>query len=322
MAEVKSLSWLGHLTKTTVLMTLVLLSAGALVTSTGSGLAVPDWPLSYGQFFPPMIGGILYEHGHRLIAGAVALLAVVQAFLIWKYETRLLVKRLAWFSVVVVLTQASLGGLTVLLRLPPQVSVSHACLAQIFFSVVVILALMMSKLWKNFKWSESVAKDKWLQALATLLPLAFFMQLIFGATMRHLGAGLAIPDFPLSFGRWVPSHFTLAILIHYCHRVGALTMVVLATLTVIRVYQKHVFNMSLMAMAGLLSAFVALQIMMGAMIIWLKKPVFLTTSHLVVGACCLATSVVIAVWVRRHASEKISQDREVPSPLHPQWVIQ
>jgi cytochrome c oxidase assembly protein subunit 15 len=152
--------------------------------------------------------------------------------------------------------------------------------------------------------------------------VAFFIQLILGATMRHLGAGLAIPDFPLSFGKWVPSYFSTAILIHYSHRVGALTMVVLAALTVIRVYQKHVFNMSLMAMSGLLVAFVALQIMMGAMIIWLKKPVPLTTAHLVVGACCLATSVVIAVWVRRHAREKLSQEGGVPSPVQPQWVTQ
>ena len=95
MVPVGNLSWLSHFTKVTVGLTVVLLSAGALVTSTGSGLAVPDWPLSYGQFFPPMIGGILYEHGHRLIAGAVALTAVVQAVLIWKYESRTSVKRLA-----------------------------------------------------------------------------------------------------------------------------------------------------------------------------------------------------------------------------------
>jgi len=295
--------WLSLLTKVTVAMTVILLSAGALVTSTGSGLAVPDWPLSYGQFFPPMIGGILYEHGHRLIAGAVAMLAVIQAILIWKFESRTTVKKLALFSVVVVLSQATLGGLTVLLRLPHSVSVSHACLAQIFFSTVCVIALMMSKHWRDLKLSRDVASDAFLQAAVFVLPIAFFVQLLFGATMRHTGAGLAIPDFPRSFGYWVPPVFTPSILIHFCHRVGALTMVVLVGVVVTRIYRKHTLKLDLIGFAGLLSAFVALQIMMGAVIIWLRKPVPITSAHLVVGACCLATSVVLAVLVKRHAFE-------------------
>lgn len=299
----KSSSWLSLLTKITVGATVVLLSAGALVTSTGSGLAVPDWPLSYGQFFPPMIGGILYEHGHRLIAGAVALLAVVQAILIWKFERRTAVRRLALFSVVVVLSQATLGGLTVLLRLPHSVSVSHACLAQIFFSTVCVIALMMSKHWSFFKSSEDIANDSFLQTAVTILPFAFFIQLLFGATMRHTGAGLAIPDFPRSFGQWVPPTFTQPILIHFCHRVGALTMVVWVAVVVGRIYRRHSLKLDLVGIGGLLSAFVAMQIMMGAVIIWLRKPVPFTTAHLVVGACCLGTSVVLAVLVKRHAVE-------------------
>jgi cytochrome c oxidase assembly protein subunit 15 len=321
MVPVGNLSWLSHFTKVTVGLTVVLLSAGALVTSTGSGLAVPDWPLSYGQFFPPMIGGILYEHGHRLIAGAVALTAVVQAVLIWKYESRNSVKRLALFSVLVVLSQALLGGLTVILRLPPQVSVSHACLAQIFFSTVVVIALMMSKTWKDFSASSAVGQDRILQALVTILPLAFFVQLLFGATMRHTGAGLAIPDFPLSFGHWVPETFTSAIFIHYGHRVGAFTMVLLVSLTVFRIYQRHLLNLTLMAVGGLLAAFVALQIMMGAFIIWLRKPVPITSAHLVVGACCLATSVLLAVLVRRHANE-IQTSGFSKTDSSGQWVTQ
>jgi len=299
----KSSSWLSLVTKITVMMTVILLSAGALVTSTGSGLAVPDWPLSYGQFFPPMIGGILYEHGHRLIAGAVAILAVIQAACIWKFEERTQVKRLALFSVIVVLSQATLGGLTVLLRLPPSVSVSHACLAQIFFSTVCVIALLTSQYWRNFKASKEVASDHVLQWAVLVLPVAFFIQLLMGATMRHTGAGLAIPDFPRSFGQWVPPTFTQPILIHFGHRVGALTMVVLVSLVVMRIYRKHSLKLDLIGAAGLLSAFVAMQIMMGAIIIWLRKPVPLTTAHLVVGASCLATSVVLAVLVKRNAYE-------------------
>ncbi len=315
----KNISWLSHLTKVTVFLTLILLSAGALVTSTGSGLAVPDWPLSYGQFFPPMIGGILYEHGHRLIAGAVAWVTVIQAFLIWKFESRTTVKRLAFFSVAVVLSQAILGGLTVLLRLPPSVSVSHACLAQIFFSTVCVIALMTSQSWSSFTLSKEVKNDSLLQWAVTFLPIAFFVQLLLGATMRHTGAGLAIPDFPRSFGHWVPSSFTQPILIHFCHRIGALTMVVLVTLVVARIYQKHSLKLGLVATGGLLAAFVALQIMMGAMIIWLRKPVPLTTAHLVVGACCLATSVVLAVLVKRQAIEIKDFTTVSESSIKPSW---
>jgi heme a synthase len=325
MLNQQSPSWLSGFTKLTVVMTVILLGAGALVTSTGSGLAVPDWPLSYGQFFPPMIGGILYEHGHRLIAGSVAVLAVIQAILLWKFEPRSTVKKLGVFSVVVVLCQATLGGLTVLLRLPHSVSASHACLAQIFFSTMVVIALMMSKFWQKFEPSKALKQDSFLRLLASILPAAFFVQLIFGATMRHTGAGLAIPDFPMSFGQWIPPTLTPAILIHFCHRVGAFTMVLLVTLTVARIYQKHGLQLGLVAVGGLLAALVALQIMMGALIIWLKRPVPLTSAHLVVGACCLATSVVLAVLVRRKSEATSSSSSSLEfsgASLSPNWVAQ
>lgn len=312
MVPTRNIIWLSHLTKFTTLMTLILLSVGALVTSTGSGLAVPDWPLSYGQFFPPMIGGILYEHGHRLLAGSVAILATIQAALIWRFESRAAVKYLGFFSVGVVLSQAVLGGITVLFRLPPAVSISHACLAQIFFSTIVVIALITSDFWKNFAASEEIKKDSFLQLGSWMLPFVFFVQLLFGATMRHTGAGLAIPDFPLSFGHWLPPVFTTPILIHFCHRAGAFTIVVLVTLVLIRIYQKHSLQLGIIAIAGLLAAFVTLQIMMGAMIIWLKKPVLLTTAHLAVGACCLGTSVVLAVVVRRHARD-LQNKKKSPS---------
>jgi len=116
--------------------TLILIVAGGLVTSTGSGLAVPDWPLSFGTLFPEMTGGVLYEHGHRLIAGTVALLAIALMIWILKKETRRWVKVIAVTAVAAVLCQALLGGLTVLFRLPTPISVSHACLAQLFFCLI------------------------------------------------------------------------------------------------------------------------------------------------------------------------------------------
>ncbi|MBI4056302.1 MAG: COX15/CtaA family protein, partial [Elusimicrobia bacterium] len=131
----------------TAVSTFFLILAGATVTSTGSGLSVPDWPLSYGQFFPPMVGGVFFEHGHRMIAGTVGLLTSVLLFWVLAQEPRTWVRVLAcstWFAV---LTQAILGGITVLYQLPKLISIAHACLAQIFFCLLVTLSAITSPSW-------------------------------------------------------------------------------------------------------------------------------------------------------------------------------
>src|SRR3990167_8440017 len=110
-----------------------LLVAGGLVTSTDSGLAVPDGPLSYGTWFPPMVGGIRYEHGHRMIAGVVGLVILGLALWLWRIESRHWVRRLGWLVLGGVVAQALLGGLTVLWLLPPSVSIAHACLGPSVF---------------------------------------------------------------------------------------------------------------------------------------------------------------------------------------------
>ena len=129
--------------------TLLLIFAGGLVTSTGSGLAVPDWPLSYGQLMPRMVGGILYEHGHRMIAGAVALMMAALCFWTWRVEPRRWVRNLAFIAMGSVLAQALLGGLTVIFLLPPAISSAHAGLAEIFLCLTVTLATAFSHGWLN-----------------------------------------------------------------------------------------------------------------------------------------------------------------------------
>ena len=108
-----------------------------MVTSTGSGLSVPDWPTTYGSnmFTFPLskwVGGIRYEHSHRLIASAVGFLTIILAGWTWRVEPRRWVRWLAVACLGAVVLQGLLGGLTVLLRLPPAVSIGHAGLAQIF----------------------------------------------------------------------------------------------------------------------------------------------------------------------------------------------
>jgi cytochrome c oxidase assembly protein subunit 15 len=305
MQSVQRNPWVFRVTLLTCLSTVFLLAAGALVTGTGSGLAVPDWPLSFGQFFPPMEGGVFYEHGHRLVAGYVALLTLIQCGVVWKWENRSWVKKLALFAVVLVLTQALLGGLTVLFLLPKAVSIAHACLAQTYFCTSVVLMTVTSRLWQVSlcsKKDESFFPLRW---LGVLVVVGFFIQLLLGATMRHFGSGLAIPDFPLSFGEWIPNSWSFPIAIHYAHRLGAFVMTALVAVLVIRVYRLYWNQFTLVIYAGALMGFIWMQVMLGAMVIWLRRPLPLTTIHLVLGAICFASAVALTLQLFRANRESV-----------------
>src|SRR5688572_11331318 len=210
--------------------TLVLIFAGGLVTSTGSGLAVPDWPNTYGWFmfsFPldKMVGGIFYEHGHRLIASTVGFLIVILALWLWRAEPRAWVRRLGYLALAAVITQGILGGLTVLFFLPPPISISHAGLAQLVFCLTVSIALFTSRGWTkgNGVGAAHAAplRDRTLERIAIATTVMVYVQILMGATMRHNEAGLAIPDFPLAFGHVLPTHWDARIAMHFAHRVGA-----------------------------------------------------------------------------------------------------
>jgi cytochrome c oxidase assembly protein subunit 15 len=276
--------------------TFVLIFVGGLVTSTGSSLSVPDWPLSYGQFFPPMVGGILYEHGHRMVAGVVAILTAALAIWTWREEPRRSVRWLGVAALAAILLQAVLGGVTVLLRLPTAVSVSHAALAQAFFCIVVALALTTGPDWLN---RAERPTDATLQLLATTTTIAVYCQLLLGAVMRHTGSGLAIPDFPLAYGRLVPDLTSFAIAIHFAHRVGAVIVSGLAFATTARVFREHREDPRSVRPAVLLLVLVLIQVFLGASIIWTRRAVLPTTAHVAVGAAILAASLVLALRSRR-----------------------
>ncbi|OGR57077.1 MAG: hypothetical protein A3I11_06750 [Elusimicrobia bacterium RIFCSPLOWO2_02_FULL_39_32] len=182
---------LNHFAIFVSVITFFLIIAGALVTSTGSGLAVPDWPLSFGKFFPAMTGGVLFEHSHRMIAGTVAILTVLLSIFLWFKEER---KWVAWIgsgAVGVVVLQALLGGVTVLYGLPPFISIAHAVLAQTFFCLMVSIALLTSPSW-NRKEPPALEKQthlKTLFSLALIANILIYIQLILGAGFRH-GLGI------------------------------------------------------------------------------------------------------------------------------------
>ena len=174
----------------TACCTLFLLVAGALVTSNDAGLSVPDWPLSYGSLTPPMVGGIFYEHGHRVIAACVGMLSIALAIWLWRVESRPWVRWLGVAAVGAVVAQGILGGLTVLFFLPPAISSAHAALAQLFFCTILSIALFTSSWWER---SHPVAADfgsPRLHSLAAATAVAVFVQLILGAAFRHKGFGI------------------------------------------------------------------------------------------------------------------------------------
>src|SRR5579883_3337217 len=177
--------WLHRYATILAVCTLLLVVAGASVTSNQAGLSVPDWPLSYGQVMPQMTGGVLFEHGHRMVATFVGLLTIGLALWLTKSEDRAWMRKLGWICLGAVILQGVLGGLTVLLLLPPAVSVSHACLAQLFFSTTVAIAVFTSKSWTEGPDMVQDYGTPSLRALSVVLPTLLLAQVALGAAFRH-----------------------------------------------------------------------------------------------------------------------------------------
>jgi cytochrome c oxidase assembly protein subunit 15 len=268
--------------------------AGAQVTSTGSGLAVPDWPLSYGMFFPPMVGGIFYEHGHRLVAGTFGVLTLIQAIWLQFRTTNVRLRKLGWALLGTTIVQGLLGGLTVKLLLPKPVSVSHGLVAEIAFCIAVSTAFFVSRFYGALR---SLERGNAPIGLTNALVAAVFLQVFAGAVMRHRGAGVAIPDFPLSFGRLVPPLTNVDVIINFVHRLGALAVVILVITTLFRL-MRFAPQHPLRQLAVMLVVVVTGQVVLGAFTIWSGKAPVITSFHVMNGAITLALSVVVALTAR------------------------
>jgi heme a synthase len=282
-----------------VAATFVLIFAGGLVTSTGSALAVPDWPLSFGKFFPRMQGGVLYEHGHRMIAGTVAIMTLVMALWAWRREERRFVRNLALIAFGLVIVQAVLGGLTVLLLLPLGIAVSHAATAQAFLCLVVALAMFTNPAWQTVSAVEPAGERPRLPLLATITAGVVYAQILIGAVVRHMGVGLAIPDFPLAFGRLVPPLDSPDVQLNFAHRMGALVVTIFICWTALEVMRFYRDQPLLRRPALALLALLAVQITLGGLTILSRRAVIPTTAHVAVGAALLATSVCLTLRAYR-----------------------
>jgi cytochrome c oxidase assembly protein subunit 15 len=262
--------------------TFLLLIAGALVTSNDAGLSVPDWPLSYGSLTPPMVGGIFYEHGHRVIAATVGMLSIVLAVWLWRVERRDWVRWLGVIAVGAVVAQGILGGLTVLFFLPPAVSSAHAALAQLFFCTILSIALFTSRWWER---SHPVTMDSGsprLQSLATFTAGAVFIQLLLGAAFRHKGFGI-IP--------------------HLCWAAVVTTLIFMLA----RILRKRFGTIPALRNASLvLHILIGIQLLLGAGAWWSRiysadfpQPIpimiSLTVIHTVTGALVLASTVLLTL---------------------------
>jgi heme a synthase len=302
--------------------TVILILAGSLVTSHDAGLSVPDWPTSYGWnmfTFPPSmwVANIFYEHGHRLIASTVGFLTIILAVWLWLADAR---GWLHWFGVAAlgaVIAQGILGGITVLFFLPAAVSTAHAGLAEIFFCMTVAIALFTSPRWRagygtpqqgeDARGDMRGVDDARLRRLATAATVLVYEQILIGATMRHTGAGLAIPDFPWMFGHLVPDHWNPAIAVHFAHRVGALVVTCAIAIESSYIYSRHRVRSELARPAALLAVLVAIQVTLGALTVLSQRNPWINSFHVVCGALVLTTSLVLTLrsWRVRFSDETV-----------------
>jgi len=272
----------------------ILLTTGALVTSEDAALAVPDWPLSYGTLNPPMIGGIAFEHSHRLIAAGLGLLIVILAWLLWRYEERPAMKWLGFAALGGVVFQGILGGLTVLKLLHYWLPVMHACTAEIMFAILVSIAVFTSHWYMQDlpQYADSGAPP--IHAIVTLNAMVIFLQVLVGAGFRHKYLSLK----PHVYGAPI-----------------VLAMVVW-TAAVLRRRFPEVKEIGLIR--KLLHSIVGLQILLGLAALWARihsaddpqplPPVVISTVvHTVVGAILFATSIVTVLVCYR----LVPRDREV-----------
>ncbi len=293
--------------------TFVLVFAGGLVTSTGSAMAVPSWPLDAGHLIPQQWGaGVLFEWGHRAIAGTVSILTLTLALWVWMVERRAWVRFTALAAFGLVVVQAVLGGITVLLNLPLAVAVAHAMTGQAFFCLMVAIALFTNPRWETTAAAPvaRVSGRSPLTPLAATTTAVIYVQIIVGALMRHMHAGLAIPDFPLAFGRLVPPMFSVPIAINFAHRCGAVVVTVMVLWTVARVLRQYGDEPSLRRPALGLLVLLAAQIGLGAATILSRRAVIPTTSHVAVGAAVLATC--LALTLRAWHLERATRVAGIP----------
>ena len=275
--------------------TFLLVLMGGLVHNTHSSLACPDWPLCYGQVFPKMVGGVLVEHSHRLLAGLVLLLTSVLVILLASKSARENDRRWGWLGAIAlfcVAFQAVLGGITVMYRLPTIVSTTHLAVSMIFFSILIYLAVALRPQ------TEPAAHPFSVGRITAWTAIAIYVQMVLGALLRHLGGGLACSDLPLCHGQLWPFAEHPIVRLHMLHRLLALAVLVLVCIAAVHTYRRtSQRSVRLLALSGLLLAL--LQVGLGVLSVFSLLDVAPVTAHLGVAALLLGDFVLLHLLTRR-----------------------
>jgi cytochrome c oxidase assembly protein subunit 15 len=323
MTEVRYNPLLHRTAQLTAAATLLLIFMGGLVTSHGAGLSVPDWPNSYGYnmfTFPPSkwIGGIFYEHTHRLMGIVVGMLSIALTIIAWKSEERKWVRWLTTSVLFAVIFQGVLGGLRVIL-IKLNLAIVHACVAEAFFCLTALVCVVTSKWWLTTAPTNHLRAGRLVPLLVCCI--AIYFQLIIGASMRHYQAGLAIPDFPLSYGKLLPptnddelrnvimyrrhwdalweeaspQGFTLAqVWLSFAHRMGAALVTVLLLPTIVMILRRE-SDWEVRLAAWQVMILLISQLTLGILTVLFRKPADVASLHVAVGALTLMTTFVLLV---------------------------
>jgi heme A synthase len=280
------------------------LLVGCLVHGTGSSLACPDWPLCFGSALPKMENGVQYEHSHRLVATAVGLLTIALAVLLHRRRAEdPRGARLGYLAVGLVCWQGTLGGITVLLRLPLLVTMAHLTTSMVFFCLMTLIAIRrVGKVGK----SDDAGKGE--EALATLRPwvgvaaAGTLLQIILGGLVRHTASGLACFGIPLCNGELWPSHYGAHL--HMTHRLFAVALGTFVVGVAVAVRRRAPGTLVARLALGAI-ALVLVQITLGVLSVYSLLALLPVTLHLGVAALLLVCNVAVFHYlptsVQQHA---------------------
>jgi heme a synthase len=286
-----------------------------MVTSKGVGLAVPDWPTTFGynMFLFPVskwIGGVFFEHTHRLVASTVGFLTIILATWLWRVENRQTVKTLGLLAVGGVILQGILGGLRVTM-LKDRIGIFHACLAQAFLGLIVLIGIVTTNFWRSLSANIDAPKFWTIKTIAVATTIAIYAQLALGATMRHQHKDLAILDFPTANGVWIPDTTAAAlakinakrdvwalsdvdafqIWLQMAHRFLAVLIGIAVMMFCARVLRDAREIAALRRLSIFWVILFLIQFTLGMWTIWSNKAADVATTHVAVGAVMLSFGV-------------------------------
>ena len=292
----------------------VLVTLGAFTTTIGAGMAFADWPLSNGSVNPH--GwlediAMFAEHSHRLSGTMMGLITLIMALWLWKSEPRRWVRQLGWSALAIVIIQGLIGGKRVLLdslavpgfemTFGQMLRIPHGILAQIYICALIAIATALSRGWIE----HSMAVSKTVRRIGTMCIVLLLVQLTIAATMRHNYAGLAIPTFPYSTidGHLLPVFWDYRVVLNFAHRIMAVILSVALIWFAFKLWTDRGATLMMRLGASTMVNLLALQVLLGAHIIWQLREVHITTGHVVVGALLLANTFWLVCLTYRDAIE-------------------